>query len=109
MDPHHWIVYLPSDVPSGSLTEWWLGGALTAGFHLLTVASVRTECMTAAQVDACASDLVRRGLPDDGTTKPGTARSFCLAPYRLQVAAAGEQLVLDLGTAGASSGPPCPP
>src|SRR5439155_24419250 len=99
IDPHHWIVYLPSDVPPGSLMEWWLGGALPAGFHLLSVASVDTACMTAEQLDACAAELTRRGVPDDGTTKPGTARSFCLAPYRLQLARPGEQLVLDLGSA----------
>src|SRR5262249_14702683 len=28
IDPLHWVVYLASDVPAGSLTEWWLGAAL---------------------------------------------------------------------------------
>jgi len=106
IDPHHWIVYLPSDVPAGSLMEWWLSAALPAGFHLLSVASFDPACMTAAKLDACAAELAGRGVPDDGTTKPGTARSLCLAPYRLQVAPPGEQLVLDLGTVAAP--PPAP-
>ncbi len=37
-DPDHWVMYLESDVPPNSLTEWWLGGALGAGYHLLRVA-----------------------------------------------------------------------
>lgn len=110
LDPRHWIVYLPSDVPSGSLMEWWLGGALAAGFHLLSVAPVNPACMSAQQLDACAAELVRRGVPDDGTAKSGTARSFCLASYRLQVAPPGEQLVLDLGAlASPPPAPGCPP
>jgi len=43
---------------------------------------------------------VQRGVPDDGTTNEGTARSFCRAPYRLSLAPPGEPLVLELGTVG---------
>jgi len=113
IDPNHWIIYLPSDVPPGSLMEWWLSAALPAGFHLLRVSAVDTTCIPAAQLNACAADLARRAIRDDGTANPGTARWFCRAPYRLSVALPGEQLVLDLGTVGlgpaAGSGAPCPP
>ena len=111
IDPSHWVVYLAADVPPGSLTEWWLGAALPAGFHLLRVNAYDPRCVPPEQVDACIADLVHRGAPDDGTSNAGTARSFCLAPYRLSVAPPGEQLVLELGTVGfgSGSGGPCPP
>jgi hypothetical protein len=109
IDAYHWVVYLAADVPPRSLMEWWLGAALPAGFHLLRVAAVKPQCMTPAQLDACAADLVQRGVLDDGTQGPGTARSFCLAPYRLSLAVPGEELVLDLGTIGLpASGGSCP-
>jgi len=109
IDPHHWVVYLASDVPAGSLMEWWLSAALPAGFHLMKVTAVNPQCMTSDQLEACAADLVRRGVPDDGTPNEGTARFFCLAPYRLQLAPPGEQLVLELGTVGLGGpGGPCP-
>jgi hypothetical protein len=98
IDPHHWVLYLPENVPSGSLTEWWLGAALPAGFHLLRVTAVDPQCIPPEQLAACVADLVRRGVQDDGTTNDGTARGFCLAPYRLSLAPPGEQLVLELGT-----------
>jgi hypothetical protein len=106
IDANHWIVYLPSDVPPGSLMEWWLGKALPAGFHLLRVTAV--DCMPAAQLEACAADLAERGVVDDGTANPGTARSFCRAPYRLSLAPADEDLVLNLapGPGGAGACPP---
>ena len=106
IDANHWIVYLPSDVPPGSLMEWWLGKALPAGFHLLRVTAV--TCMPAAQLEACAADLARRGVADDGTENPGTARSFCRAPYRLSLAPADEELVLNLAP-GPAAGGTCPP
>jgi len=109
IDANHWIVYLPSDISPGSLMEWWLGGALPAGFHLLRVAAVDPSCMPAAQLDACAAGLAQRGVPDDGTANPGTARWFCRAPYRLSLAPPGEQLVLDLGTVGLGPAAGCPP
>jgi hypothetical protein len=107
IDAKHWIVYLPSDVPPGSLMEWWLGEALPAGFHLLRVMAV-TGCTSAAQLNACAADLARRGAPDDGAEGPGTARWFCRAPYRLSLAPADEQLVLDLAPGPPAAGG-CPP
>ena len=106
IDATHWIVYLPSDIPPGSLMEWWLGKALPAGFHLLRVTAV--TCMPAAQIDLCAADLARRGVVDDGTANPGTARSFCRAPYRLSLAPADEELVLNLAP-GPPAGGACPP
>jgi hypothetical protein len=108
-DAHHWVIHLASDVPAGSLTAWWLGGPLAAGFHLLVVSPVNPACMTAAQLDACAADLAALGARDDGTTAPGTARGFCVAPYRLSLAPPDDRLILDLGSAGL--GPPaggCP-
>ena len=107
IDAKHWIVYLPSDVPPGSLMEWWLGKALPAGFHLLRVTAL--TCMPAAQLEACAADLARRGVADDGTENPGTARSFCRAPYRLSLAPADEELVLDLAPPDPPSAGACPP
>ncbi|HEY6907939.1 MAG TPA: hypothetical protein VI356_01105 [Myxococcales bacterium] len=109
VDARHWVIYLASDVPAGSLTAWWLGAPLAAGFHLLVVTPVNPACMTAAQLDACAADLAARGVRDDGTSAPGTARAFCVAPYRLSLAPPSESLVLDLGAVGL--GPPgggCP-
>ena len=109
IDPHHWVLYLASDVPSGSLMEWWLGAALPAGFYLMKVTAVNPQCIQPEQLDACAAELVHRGVSDDGTTNAGTARSFCSAPYRLQLAPPGEQLVLELGTVGlGGSTGPCP-
>ena len=107
IDPDHWVIYLAADVPAGSLTEWWLGGALPAGFHLMTVAA-RASCLSGAEIEACAAELVRRGVPDDHTASPGTARGFCQADYRLSPAAGGEQLLLHLGNVGPAAGAACP-
>jgi hypothetical protein len=109
IDARHWVVYLAADVPARSLTGWWLGQALPAGFHLLRVAPFDGRCIKPADLDACAADLAARGLLDDGTDNPGTARSFCRAPYRLSPAPPGEELVLDLAPPSAGSGGPCPP
>lgn len=109
VDAHHWVIHLAADVPAGSLTAWWLGAPLAAGFHLLRVSAVNPACMTSGQLDACAADLAARGARDDGTSAPGTARAFCLAPYRLSLAPPGDPLLLDLGAVGL--GPPsgsCP-
>jgi len=109
IDANHWVVYLASDVPARSLTAWWLGAPLPAGFHLLRVAAVNPQCITPAQLDACVVDLTQRGVPDDGTERPGTTRFFCRASYRLSPALPGEQLVLDLGTVGLGpAGGTCP-
>ena len=110
IDPTHWVVYLASDVPAGSLMEWWLGAALPAGFHLLRVTPFNAACVAPEQEEACVADLVRRGVPDDGTANVGTARFFCRATYRLSPAPPGEQLVLELGAVGFGGSPaPCPP
>jgi hypothetical protein len=108
VDANHWVVYLAADVPATSITAWWLGAPLTKGFHLLRVAAVDPKCMTQAQLDACAASLVARGARDDGSANPGTARSFCLAPYRLSPAPPDEELVLDLGSVGLGPAGSCP-
>ena len=87
IDALHWVIYLDTDVPAGSLTEWWLGAPLGAGFHLVDVIPFDPSCETSAQLDACAADLVTRGVIDDGTDNPGTARFFCVATYRLDARA----------------------
>jgi hypothetical protein len=106
-DANHWVIFLESDVPPNSLTEWWLGQALGKGYHLLRVLPV-TVCLTPAQLDACVADLVLRGVPDDGTNAPGTARGYCKAPYRLQPTTLDEVIVLRLGPQDAGAGPACP-
>ncbi|HUJ27053.1 MAG TPA: hypothetical protein VLW85_13600 [Myxococcales bacterium] len=104
IDPDHWVMYLASDVPRGSLTEWWLGAALPAGFHLIDVAVVNPSCIAADELSACVADLRARGVASDDA-----AKAFCLAPYRLSPAADGEELKLQLGTVGlASGGGSCP-
>jgi hypothetical protein len=109
IDAMHWVVYLESDVPPQSLTAWWLGTPLKAGFHFLRATPFNPQCFKPGELDACAADLVSRGVPDDGTNAAGTARSYCLAPYRLSIAAPGEQIVLELGTAGLpAAGGTCP-
>jgi hypothetical protein len=102
IDPRHWVVWLETDVAPGSLMEWWLGGALSRGFHLLRVDAVNPACVA---LDPCLADLAARGVTD-----PAIARGFCLQPYRLSVAPPNEQLVLDLGAVGlgAAPGVPCP-
>jgi hypothetical protein len=107
LDVDHWIVYLASEVPSRSLMEWWLGAALPAGFHLLRMTPVNPQCLTGTRLAACVADLVQRGVADDATNNAGTARSFCLQPYRLAVAPAGEELVLQLGTVTPGAGGAC--
>lgn len=106
LDANHWVMYLTSDVPAGSLMEWWLGGALPAGFHLMRVSS--PGCITPAILEACVADLVQRGVTDDGTMQPGMARFFCTQPYRLNVAPANEELVLTLASGALPAGTPCP-
>lgn len=106
IDPDHWVLYLASDVPQGSITEWWLQAALPQGFHLLRVTPTQ-GCLTADELAACVAELVGRGAPDDGTSFPGTARAFCLAPYRL-APAPSDLLLLELGAIGLPSGGSCP-
>lgn len=106
-DADHWVMYLESDVPSSSLTEWWLGQALGAGYHLLRVLPV-SGCIPPAQLEACVAELVRRGVADDGTDAPGTARGYCKEPYRLQPTTLDETIVLRLGQSDGGVGPACP-
>ncbi|HEY3587740.1 MAG TPA: hypothetical protein VGK85_11335, partial [Myxococcaceae bacterium] len=106
-DAAHWVIFLESDVPASSLTEWWLGAALGKGYHLLRVSPL-TACLTPAQLEACVADLVARGVPDDGTDAAGTARGFCKAPYRLQPTTLDETIVLQLGPRDGGVGPACP-
>jgi hypothetical protein len=105
-DPDHWVVHLEEDVPPTSLTEWWVGGALGAGYHLLRVIPL-DHCLTAAELEACVAELVRRGVHDDGTSDAGTARGYCLAKYRLQPTTLDEAIVLRLGQLP-GAGPSCP-
>lgn len=109
VDVDHWVVHLAEDVPPSSLTAWWLGAALPAGYHLLDVRALDPACLPDAELEACVGALVVRGVPDDGTSAPGTARGFCLAPYRLSPAPPEALLVLRLGTHGpAGPGEACP-
>jgi len=98
LDPDHWLLYLAADVPPGSLTAWWLGEALLAGYH---VVRVKPTCLTAAELEACAGTVaalgVPLGVPDTGTPAAGTARAYCQASYRLEPAPAGEPLVVPQG------------
>jgi len=106
-DPNHWVMFLESDVPANSLTEWWLGQALGQGYHLLRVLRL-SGCITTADLEACVAELVRRGVPDDGTDAPGTARAYCKAPYRLQPTTLDEAIVLRLGQPDGGAAPACP-
>ncbi len=93
VDVDHWVIHLEADVPPGSLTEWWLGGVLPAGYHLVRVTPVNPWCMTTTDLGACVTELRERGVPDDLT-----AQAFCLASYRLSPAPDDEMVVLYLGT-----------
>jgi hypothetical protein len=106
-DAEHWVMYLESDVPPSSLTEWWLGEALGRGYHLVRVLPV-SGCVPAPQLEACVAELVRRGVPDDGTDAAGTAQGYCKAPYRLHPTTIDETIVLRLGSQDAGVGPACP-
>jgi hypothetical protein len=109
VDVDHWVIHLGADVARNSLTEWWLGAALPAGYHLMRVRAVDPACLSGAQLEACVATLVIRGVPDDRTSDPGTARGFCLAPYRLSPAPGDELIVLQLGNFGPlAGGGPCP-
>jgi hypothetical protein len=98
VDVDHWVVHLDGDVPQNSLTAWWLGAPLPAGYHLVRVTAIDPACLPDVEIEACVANLVIRGVPDDGTADPGTARGFCLAPYRLSPAPGDELIVLRLGT-----------
>lgn len=97
VDVAHWVIHLDRDVPASSLTAWWLGAALPAGYHLLKVTAVDPLCIPPADLDACVGALVIRGVPEDGSGGPGTARWWCLQPYRLAPAPPDDLIVLRLG------------
>jgi hypothetical protein len=105
----HWLVHLERDVPEGSLTAWWLGGALHAGFHLVRVEEA--PCPSAGELAACVSTLTALGLPAGTATdvpSSATASAFCLARYRVKPATPGERVALQLGTAGPGPAGTCP-
>jgi hypothetical protein len=108
LDVDHWVIHLDRDVLSSSLTAWWLGAALPAGYHLVKVSAVDPACITPAELDACTGTLVGRGVPEDGTGAPGTARWWCLQPYRLAPAPPDELVVLRLGQCSPQPAAACP-
>jgi hypothetical protein len=108
VDVDHWVIHLDRTVPANSLTAWWLGAALPAGYHLVKVTAVDPLCITPTELDACVGTLVVRGVRDDGTQAPGTARWWCLQPYRLAPAPPGDLILLRLGTYAAEPPTTCP-
>jgi hypothetical protein len=96
LDTQHWFLFLEQSVPTGSLTEWWLGGALPAGYHLLNVLATSPACLQPAQVAACVAGLIQRGVPDV-PAGAGEATSYCTATYRLQPASFDEGITLQIG------------
>jgi hypothetical protein len=97
VDVDHWVIHLERDVPARSLTAWWLGAPLPAGYHLLKVTGVNPACIPAAELEACVGTLLVAGVPDPGTADPGTARWWCLQPYRLAPAPPDDLIILALG------------
>jgi hypothetical protein len=109
VDLAHWVIHLEADVPRNSLTAWWLGAALPAGYHLLRVSALDPACLAPAELEACVATLALRGVPDDGSADPGTARGWCLEPYRLSPAPIDELILLRLGeVAPPAAGGACP-
>lgn len=96
LDTAHWFLFLEQSVPTGSLTEWWLGGALPAGYHLLNVLATAPACLQPAQVAACVAGLIQRGVPDV-PAGAGEATGYCTATYRLQPASFDEGITLQIG------------
>jgi hypothetical protein len=107
VDEAHWVVHLAADVPPNTLTAWWLGAPLPAGYHLLDVRTLDPACLVGAALEACVGRLVALGVSDDGTSGPGTARAFCAAPYRLAPAPTDALVVLRLGGSEPPSGEGC--
>ncbi len=107
LDSQHWFLFLEQPVPTGSLTEWWLGGALPAGYHLLNVLATAPACLQPAQVAACVAELVQRGVPDV-PAGAGEATSYCTATYRLQPASFDEGITLQIGGALTPTTAGCP-
>jgi hypothetical protein len=107
LDSLHWFLYLEQDVPENSLTAWWLGGALTSGYHLLNVLATSPQCLTPTQVALCAAELVALGVPDV-PAGAGEATAFCSATYRLQPASFAEGITLQIGGAATPTTFACP-
>jgi hypothetical protein len=96
LDTLHWFLFLEEDVPANSLTEWWLGAALSAGYHLLNVLQTNPVCLEPAQVASCVAELEQRGVPDV-PAGAGEATGFCTATYRLQAVSFAEGITLQIG------------
>ncbi len=107
LDELHWFLFLNQDVPANSLTEWWLGGALPAGYHLLNVLATSSACLQPAQVAACVALLAQRGVPDV-PSGDGEATGYCTATYRLQPASFSEGITLQIGGTQSFPVAPCP-
>jgi len=107
LDSLHWFLFLEAEVPANSLTEWWLGGALTAGYHLLNVLTTSPACLQPAQVASCVQALLQRGVTDV-PAGGGDATTFCTATYRLQPASFDEGITLQIGGIETPSSAGCP-
>jgi hypothetical protein len=102
-DVDHWIVYLWDDVPPGSLTDWYLGGSLSRGSHLLQVTRLNLACDPTG-LAACEADLAATY----GVTDPAMANHYCLLPYRLTPIDPSTPIVVTLGTYDPPAPDPCP-
>jgi hypothetical protein len=107
LDTQHWFLFLETAVPAGTLTEWWLGGALPAGYHLLHVLQTDPSCLVPAQVAACVANLAGRGVPDVPSGS-GEATGYCTAAYRLQPVSFAEGITLHIGGTQTPSTSTCP-
>ena len=96
LDTLHWFLFLEQAVPANSLTEWWLGGALPAGYHLINVLATSPVCLAPGKVAECVAALASRGVPDV-PAGAGEATGYCTATYRLQPASFDEGITLEIG------------
>jgi hypothetical protein len=107
LDTQHWFVFLEKDVPTNSLTEWWLGGALSAGYHLLNVLRTDPACFLPAKLANCVAKLAQLGVPDVPAGS-GEATGYCKATYRLQPASFAEGITLQIGILELPTTATCP-
>jgi hypothetical protein len=103
LDTLHWFLFLDAAVPANSLTAWWLGGALPAGYQLLNVLATSPVCLQPAQVASCVALLESRGVAD-----AGAATGYCTATYRLQPASFAEGITLQIGGTESPPTASCP-